>query len=92
MYYPNKVTIEYEGDLALEEEEFGSCLEEDFYGVIDYELLGKEIGEEMVKSYVHQISKEDIYIEIDEALTSIKESIEYFVEEWIETNTEEEIR
>lgn len=91
MYYPNKVTIEYEGDLTLDEEEFDSCLEEEFYGVIDYELIGKEIGEEIVKNYVHQISKEDIYIEIDEALTSIKESIAYFVEEWIETNTEEEI-
>lgn len=92
MYYPNKVTIEYEGDLTLDEEEFDSCLEEEFYGVIDYELLGKEIGEEMVKSYVHQISKEDIYIEIDEALANIKKSIAWFVQDWIETNTEEEIR
>ena len=92
MYYPNKVTIEYEGDLAIDEEEFGSCLEDCYYGVIDYELLGKEIGEEMVKTYVHQISKEDIYIEIDEALADIKESIAYFVKEWIETNTEEEIK
>lgn len=91
MYYPNKVTIEYEGDLTLDEEEFDSCLEEEFYGVIDYELIGKEIGKEMVESYVHQISEEDIYIEIDEALTNIKKSIAWFVQDWIETNTEEEI-
>ena len=91
MYYPNKVTIEYEGDLTLDEEEFDSCLEEEFYGVIDYELIGKEIGEEMVENYVHQISEEDIYIEIDEALANIKKSIAWFVQDWIETNTEEEI-
>ena len=91
MYYPNKVTIEYEGDLTLDEEEFDSCLEEEFYGVIDYELIGKEIGEKMVESYIHQISEEDIYIEIDEALANIKKSIAWFVQDWIETNTEEEI-
>lgn len=91
MNYPNKILVEYEGDIVINDV-FDDYLDTPEYTIIDHERFGRAIADDIVSRCEKSVSIDDIYIAIENCLVDMKQTVEYYAEEYLINNTDIEVR